>query len=179
MILFLGAAGSGKSLQGQLLADRHGWKWLSAGQLLRDSDNPEIQSYLIKGKLAPLHLTFETISVAIDKVADKNKIVLDGFPRSLEQADWLVEGRYKSILSLVIVLEVSIQEVTKRIELRGRSDDTKQALYERLELYHKEIDPIVSLLKSKNIRLVTIDGEGSIEEVYDRIQKELKTCDLI
>lgn len=179
MIIFLGPAGSGKSVQGQLLAERYDWQWISAGQLLRASSDEKIQKIMQKGKLVPNELTFKVLSENLDKINNHKKIILDGFPRSIEQTQWLVNGKYRKSLDLIFVVQISRQEIVKRMELRGRSDDNSQSIQERLEIYYQEIDEIVSYLKNNSISVININGEGSVEEVHERIKKELAECDLL
>lgn len=179
MIIFLGPAGSGKSVQGQLLAEKYDWQWISAGQLLRASSDQKIQKIIQKGKLVPNELTFNVLSESLDDIKDSKKIILDGFPRSIEQTSWLVNGKYREFLDLVFVVQISTQEIIKRMELRGRSDDNRQSINERLEIYYKEIDEIVNYLKNNSISVINVNGEGSIEEVHERIKKELIECGLL
>ena len=179
MIIFLGSAGSGKSLQGQILSEKYGWQWLSVGQLLRASSNDKIQSIMQKGKLVPSEFTFELLSEALDGTKNYKNVVLDGFPRSIEQADWLVNSKYRDNLDLVIVLQTSIQEIMKRMELRGRSDDNRKSINERIDIYYQEIDEIINRFKQKSISVININGEGSVEEVHDRIKQELNKCGLL
>lgn len=179
MIIFLGPAGSGKSIQGQLLAEKYNWQWLSVGQLLRASSNEKIQKIMQKGKLVPNELTFKVLSENLDDIKNYKKIILDGFPRSIEQTDWLVNSRYCEFLDIVFVVEISTQEIIKRMELRGRSDDNQRSINERLEIYYKEIDEIINYLKNNSISVITVNGEGSVEEVHERIKKELVECGLL
>ena len=85
-IVFFGPAGAGKSVQGQILAARHGWRWLSSGQLLRDSRDPEIVEEMRKGALVGSEQTNEVIADALERAKEIDKVILDGYPRKLEQA---------------------------------------------------------------------------------------------
>jgi len=179
MILFLGPAGSGKSVQGQMLAEKYNWQWLSVGQLLRASSDEKIQKIMEKGKLVPAELTFKVLGESLDSIKNYTKIILDGFPRSIEQTEWLVNGKYRKFLDLVVIVQISTQEIMKRMELRGRSDDNRQSSSERLEIYYQQIDEIISYFKNNSIPVVTVNGEGSIEEVHERIKEELAKCNLL
>lgn len=175
MIIFFGPAGAGKSVQGQLLAARNGWRWLSAGQLLRDSKDTEMLDIMKTGKLLPHDKVNEIVGAAIKKSADIEKLVLDGFPRAEEQAKWLVESQpeHGRGIDLAIVLEVPRHELLKRLELRGRVDDVPDAIDERLKIYRQEIYPILSYFTDQNIPVVHINGEGTVGQVHDRIMEEL------
>ena len=83
MIVFFGPAGAGKSMQGQILAARMDWRWLSAGQILRDTRDPEISRTIRRGELVPHEAITRIMSDAIKKAGDIDQIILDGFPRKL------------------------------------------------------------------------------------------------
>lgn len=181
MIVFFGPAGAGKSVQGQILAARHGWRWLSAGQLLRDSKNPALLDQIREGGLADTDHVNEIIAEALGRAKDIDRVILDGYPRQLEQAQWLIENqpRHERLINLVVVLEVPRSEVEKRLMLRGRVDDTPEAIEERLGIYRREIYPILTYLSDKKVRIAHIDGTGTVGQVHDRIEAELDACSLV
>lgn len=181
MIIFFGPAGAGKSVQGQILAARHGWRWLSAGQLLRDSRDPKIIEQMRSGGLVRVEYINSIMSEAIKRAKDIDKVILDGFPRQLEQAQWLVEGdiEHKRDINLAVVLEVPRAELEKRLKLRGRIDDTPDAIEERLNIYRLEIYPILSYLTAQKVKISHIDGTGTVGQVHDRIESELSALKLI
>lgn len=181
MIVFFGPAGAGKSVQGQILAARQGWRWLSAGQLLRDTRDPEILGALQTGKLLPAEKVDSIMGDALKRAANINQVILDGFPRMLEQAKWLIESQptHGRSIGLVVVLEVPRSELLKRLEVRGRADDTPEAIDERLKVYRQEVYPILNYLTEQNITIVHIDGNGTVGQVHDRIMEELAACKLV
>lgn len=176
MIVFFGPAGSGKSIQGKLLAARFGWRWLSAGQQLRDSGDPEIIATMKAGKLIPSERVHEIMLDAFERSADIDKIVLDGFPRMLAEARWLLEARelHGRSVSLAVVLDVPEAELLGRLQLRGRSDDTAEAIHERLRIYQEETDQILDYLAEAGIKIVHINGVGSIGAIHDTIAEEVE-----
>lgn len=180
MIVFFGPAGAGKSVQGQILAARHGWRWLSSGQLLRDSRDPEIVEQMRSGQLVSSEQTNEIIADALERAKDIDKVILDGYPRKLEQAQWLVQTqpRHERSIGLAVVLEVPRPELEKRLHVRGRIDDTKEVIEDRLSIYRQEIYPILTYLTEQNVRIAHIDGTGSVGEIHDRIQAELESLGL-
>ena len=91
MIVFFGPAGAGKSVQGQMLAARHGWRWLSAGQLLRDTHDIELIKEMQTGALVSPERVNALMGEALKRAVNIDRVILDGFPRQLEQAKWLVE----------------------------------------------------------------------------------------
>ena len=176
MIVFFGPAGAGKSVQGQILAARHGWRWLSSGQLLRDSRDPEIAELMRTGALVGTEQTNEVIADALERAKDIDRVILDGYPRKLEQAQWRVktQPRHERSIGLAIVLEVPRAELEKRLKVRGRVDDTAEVIEERLNIYRQEIYPILTFLTEDKVKIAHIDGTGSVGEVHDRIEAELE-----
>ena len=91
MILLFGPTGAGKSMQGQMLAVRQGWKWLSTGEMLRQSADPQVIATLKSGELVSDELTYQVFETAVQDARNKQygNIIIDGFPRTKEQAAWL------------------------------------------------------------------------------------------
>lgn len=180
MIIFFGPAGAGKSVQGQILAARHGWRWLSSGQLLRDSRDPQIVEQMRTGTLVSTERTNAVIAEALERAQDIPMVILDGFPRKLEQAQWLTETvqRHNRAIKLAVVLEVPRAELEQRLKVRGRVDDTSEVIEDRLNIYRKEIYPILTYLTDQNIKIAHIDGTGTVGQVHDRIESELTALKL-
>jgi len=181
MIIFFGPAGSGKSVQGQMLAARQGWRWLSAGQLLRDTHDIELLSEMHTGKLIVPEKVNAIMDAALKRAATISQIILDGFPRTLPQAQWLIENQssYGRPIGLVIVLEVPRSELLQRLEVRGRTDNTPEVIDERLNIYRHEMYPMLSYFTERNINIVHVDGTGTVGQVHDRIMEELVACKLV
>ena len=173
MIIFFGPAGSGKSTQGRIIADKYGWRWLSVGQVLRDSG--QFDEILKKGEL----VDDETVVRLMDKQlefaeAEGMEVVLDGYPRDTKQTEIMLKDEsskfFKSIKG-AIVLEVPVEELWKRIEERGREDDTEEVVKRRFEIFEQNICSILPLLEQKGVKIAKVDGVGSFEEVTNRIIK--------
>jgi adenylate kinase len=181
MVIFFGPAGAGKSVQGQMLAARQGWRWLSAGQLLRDTHDPELLAQMHAGKLVDVQKVNDIMGDALARAAHIDQVILDGFPRTSEQAEWLVasQPQHGRSIGLVIVLEVPRAELLQRLAVRGRADDTPEAIDERLNAYRQEIYPILGYMSDQDIKTVHIDGSGSVGQVHDRIMEELIACKLV
>lgn len=181
MIVFFGPAGAGKSMQGQILAARMDWRWLSAGQILRDTRDPEISRTIRRGELVPHEAITRIMSDAIKKAGDIDQIILDGFPRKLEQAQWLINSKtdHGRDIGLVVVLEVPRDELLRRLAIRGRADDTPEAIDHRLSIYRQEMYPVLGLFSQQGIPVVHIDGVGHVGEVHDRIFAELQRRELV
>ncbi len=175
MIIFFGPAGAGKSVQGQILAARHGWRWLSTGQLLRDTHDPKLIHEMQSGELVPQSVVNEVMKGALVGAKDIDSVILDGYPRELGQAEWLVETRphHGRDIKLAIVLEVPRAEILKRLRLRGRVDDTLEAIDKRLMIYRSEIYPILDFLNESDVPIVHVSGVGTVGHVHDKIEAEL------
>lgn len=181
MIALFGPAGSGKSVQGQMLAEKNGWTWLSMGQLLRDTKDAEVLRVQNEGGLVPSEISIRVLEERLKSVSDINKVVLDGFPRSMSQAEWLVANiqRLGSKLDLAIVLEVPREESVTRLLKRARVDDTQDAIEERLKIYLGVTIPIIYYMKGQGVAIAKVDGVGTVEEVHNRIVEEMRKCHLI
>jgi adenylate kinase len=177
VIIFFGPAGAGKSVQGQILSARHGWRWLSAGQLLRDSRDPELLEQMRLGRLVDAHKVNAVMQEALDRAKDVDKVILDGFPRQLEQAEWLIatEPKHQRSISLVVVLEVPKTELLQRLKLRGRPDDEPDVIEDRLQIYRQQIYPILTYFNQQKVPIAHIDGTGTVGQVHDRIEQELSS----
>ena len=175
MIIFFGPAGAGKSVQGQMLAARHGWRWLSAGQLLRDTRDQEVMDCLREGRLVPVETISAVMGQALSSADDIHKVILDGFPREMAQAEWLLESKagHGREIDLIIVLEVPRQEILERLRVRGRVDDTPEAIDVRLGIYRKEIYPLLDLFNEQGVPIVHVNGVGTVGQVHDAIEAEL------
>ena len=100
---------------------------------------------------------------------------MDGFPREVAQAEWLLGAKssHGRDIDLVVVLEVPRQEILERLRLRGRADDTPEAIDVRLSIYRKEIYPLLDLLNDNNVPIVHVNGVGTVGQVHDAIEAEL------
>jgi adenylate kinase len=179
MILFFGPTGSGKSMQGQLMAARHGWRWISAGQLLRDISDPEIASFLKEGKLVPDDYVNRLVFRHIDKALNLdglNHIILDGYPRHTDQAKELL--KYGAKISAAVVLVVDGDEIYKRLHLRGRTEDNPETIKKRIEQYNLETEPVIDFLKKNGVIIKKVNGIGTVGEVHDRIDEALNEAEL-
>ena len=178
MILLLGLAGTGKSTQGQMLAERFGWAWLSAGQILRDSG--QFQEILARGDLVDNTIVNQMVQAAVERCeAVGQKVVLDGFPRGSEQAQALVaQPDLLGEIEVVFWLQASHAELQRRLLARGRADDTEAAIAKRLADGHDLVDKVIEILVAHGVKVVKIDGEGTEEEVFTRIADYVRLAGL-
>jgi adenylate kinase len=175
MIIFMGVAGSGKSAQGRLLADRLGYPWLSTGEFLRMLISGERRLEMLEGKLLD---DAEIISLVqkIFRIVDiEHEFVMDGFPRTVAQADWLLAQRRHGQLDItaVIHLQASEEVVLDRLLQRGRQDDQTSAIRERFKEYETATQPIIDDLKKNDVPIFEINGEGDVETIHENIVKAI------
>ena len=174
MIVLFGPAGSGKSLQGQRLAEKYGWRWLSVGQLLRDQNNPVLDKTMKEGGLVDDNFVVNMMHDAIkaSEYAEQNAI-LDGYPRDVWQAEWIVEHGDLAGVDGAIVLKVPKEELWQRLEARGRVDDKKDAIERRWGIFEQTISSMRKILEKEGLKFEEIDGVGEIEQITERIEAVL------
>ena len=173
MIILFGLAGSGKGTQGKALSEIFGWRALSVGQVIRDTD--EYADVINNGNLIPDEDVIRLMTKQIEKSeAEGFDVILDGYPRTEYQAKWLVDHMSDKIDG-AIILEVPKEELYERLSLRGRDDDKeKESIDRRFEIFEQNICSILPLLEAKNIPIKRVDGVGPIGEVTDRLVDVVK-----
>lgn len=175
-LMLFGPPGSGKSTQGRTVAAEREIPMVDLGKLLRaevesGSDlGKALEPYTSTGRLAPDELVFPVIEQRLDQPDVEDGFVLVGLPRNVEQialADSLgIEGW------TALKVDVSEEEVTRRLLARGRADDTPEVIAERLEVYRQETVPMLEEYDRRGI-LVTVDGNGSIDQTAENIRQAL------
>lgn len=177
-IVLLGPPGAGKGTQAEKLADKLGVPHISTGDLFRYniSNNTELgieaKKYLDAGDLVPATLTNALVDDRLDDDDAGSGFILDGYPRSVEQAKALDEMLTKRDLALDAVLEFRVpeDELVSRLKGRGRADDTEDVIRNRFNVYRDETAP---LLDHYSDSLITVDAVGDLDEVFARALKAL------
>lgn len=186
LILF-GPPGSGKGTQSEKLIGKYGLKHLSTGDLLRNEISrqtalgQEAQNFMDKGQLVPDEVVIGMISSALDANPGSKGFLFDGFPRTSAQAqalDRLLELKNAPI-AVMLALEVSEEELIKRLlkrgETSGRSDDTNEAVIRaRIVEYHSKTAVVADYYK-KFDKVVMVKGEGTVDEIFAGLCKEIDT----
>ncbi len=169
----MGVAGSGKSMQGRMLADQLGLPWLSTGEFLRMLISGERRKDMLHGKLLDDKEIIGLVQKVLNVVDTEHEYVLDGFPRTVAQADWLLaQVKYGQLeISAVIHLQASEKVVKERLLSRGRQDDHHDAIAERFKEYEDTIKPILKHFSNAHIPVHTINGEQSVEVIHQEIRK--------
>lgn len=180
MILFFGPQGSGKGTQAELLSKKYNWPCLSVGDLLRNSDDPEIHKCQQQGALVSNDKVNEVLVKAIDEHKIDDNFILDGYPRQIEQAEWLIGEcqKHKISIDAVIVFDVEKSELLKRMALRGRHDDTPESIEKRLSIYYQESLKVLDYMEQNNVKVCHVDGLGAVEDIHDRVISVVKECKL-
>ena len=181
MILFFGPPGSGKSVQGKLLVERNHWDWLSTGELFRNSKDPDVLARLATGELIDDALTNRVLDTALADVAESGIVVLDGYPRNTAQAQWLEDNlhQHDRNIKMVLLFEVTKDELIKRLSGRGRDEDKLDVITRRLEIYDQQTQPVIEFYEKLGVPVCRVDGEGDIDEVHERIQNAVENCEKI
>lgn len=166
--ILLGAAGAGKSKQSQMLRQREHVVWLSAGELLRSENDSELDEVMRRGDLIDDDLVNGLFKRELAKIDPAKVVVLDGFPRHMSQAAWLVDYAATSSHRLAIVVHLRIpEEISRqRLKARARDDDNEAGIEQRLEDYRLNIHPVIEYFASHNVPVVEVDGDRPVEEVF-------------
>lgn len=182
-LVIFGPPGSGKGTQATHIKEKYGLLHLSTGEMLRHEIASktalglEVENLVANGQLVPDELVTEVLKKALaEKMSQGNGFIFDGFPRNGDQAQ-ILEDALNSLnleINVAINLTVSDPELIKRILLRGetsgRADDNEIVIKERLEIYRKNADKLIKFYQKLD-KLYEVNGEGSPQEVFERITK--------
>ncbi len=185
LVLF-GAPGSGKGTQSARLIDEYGLYHISTGEVLREeiARGTELgkiaDSYISKGQLIPDDLMISILDDVLEREADgKPGVVFDGFPRTIPQAEAL-DGLLKkrgSRLHAVIGLEVPEDELVDRMLKRGqqtgRADDNLETIKNRLDVYHKQTQPLKDFYQQKG-NYIPVQGSGVVDNIFNNIAEGIE-----
>jgi len=185
LILF-GPPGSGKGTQSEKLIARYGFKHLSTGDLLRSEFNNgtalglQAKSLMDQGKLVPDEVVISMMRSALENNPDAKGFLFDGFPRTNNQAEALdaLLAEIKSPIRVLLALQVSKSELIKRLLNRGltsrRSDDANEAVIDsRIDEYERKTAAVADHYKKLN-KVVYIPGEGTVDEIFIALSKEIE-----
>lgn len=177
-LVLLGPPGAGKGTQAVLLSEKLGVPHISTGDLFRANIGEETElgleakQYLDAGDLVPSSITNRMVEARVAEPDATNGFVLDGFPRTVDQAEALedilasLNTRLDAVLSIVVPEDV----VVERMLSRGRADDSEDVIRNRMKVYREETEP---LLDHYGDLVVTVDGVGGIDEVNNRALRAL------
>ena len=187
-IVIFGAPGSGKGTQSEKLIEKYHLTHLSTGDILRNEikNNTELgeldSKYMAKGQLVPDSVVIEMLDKLFDQHPDNVGYIFDGFPRTLPQGEALdaMLSKRDTKINLVLSLEVDDEHLTERLinrgEVSGRNDDTPETIKSRLQVYYNQTAPLKEYYTTRD-KLVKIDGLGTVEEIFARIEKIVDKID--
>lgn len=171
VIALVGPAGSGKSVQAELLAKALGGVHLSSGDILRASASPAVQAEMRRGELPAEPEVDERLAAALVASPQDEPWILDGFIRLQTDLAWLETALQKlgRRLNSVIFLEISLEISLQRLAERGRADDASTVIAQRWQRYQEETEPIVRQLTEQGVAH-RVDGVGTVAEVAARVE---------
>jgi adenylate kinase len=177
-VVLLGPPGAGKGTQAVKLAEKLELPHLSTGDLFRENigNGTELglkaKRYLDAGDLVPSELTNELVDDRLSKSDTDAGFILDGYPRSVQQAKALRDMLERRGTALDVVLELRVPEdaLFERLKARGRADDTDDVIHNRMNVYRDETAPLIEYYNSE---LKTVDAVGSVDEVFARALQAL------
>ncbi|MFN3603971.1 MAG: adenylate kinase [Leptonema sp. (in: bacteria)] len=184
-IVFMGPPGAGKGTQAKFICNEYKIPQISTGEILRNAMNEgtelgeKAKEFVESGKLVPDEIVIGIVKERIQKSDCERGFLLDGFPRTLKQAQELdnILSELNKILHVVINIDVSEKELVERLlrraKIEGRSDDTEEVIRARMKTYFEQTYPLIEYYKEKKL-LRNIDGLGSVEEITSRIKEALK-----
>jgi adenylate kinase len=175
-LILLGTPGVGKGTQALVLSERLQILHISTGELLRvemEKKTPvglKVEKSMNAGELVPDEIIIDMLEKRLLEQDSSKGFVLDGFPRNLNQANYLASslGRLHTPLDMVINIEVPNETVLERLLQRNRTDDAPETIKHRLEIYKQETAPLIDYYRQIGL-LLQIDGDASQDEVTNRI----------
>jgi adenylate kinase len=173
LIIVLGPTGSGKTTQAADLVARHpGWVHLSSGELLRR--DPVMAKHLESGALASNEEVDRVVGEALEQHREAPMIVLDGFPRTVEQLPWLEAAmkRFELHLRAVVKLDITKAVAAERLAERHRGDDNTPSIEAKWDWYQHQTLPLVAHFEQQGL-LLSCDGSASVAEVGKQIDEAL------
>ncbi len=182
-LVIFGAPGSGKGTQSELIIKKYGLHHISTGEILREEIEKKTElglladGYISKGQLVPDDIIIRMLASILDENKHVKGYIFDGFPRTLPQGEALDKMLRERGTSIVVVLNLSvdenelIQRLLKRGEMSGRSDDNLETIQKRLDVYRQQTEPLKAYYKKQG-KLFTIKGD-TIEDIFEKISDEL------
>lgn len=179
-LVIFGAPGSGKGTQSELLIQKYGLEHVSTGDLLRAAIKAETElgliakRYIDAGQLVPDDLIIGLIERVLEERKPKVGLILDGFPRTVPQAEALeaLLAKYNTAVHAVLDLKVDEEELIDRLLKRGqasgRTDDNLETIQKRLSVYHEQTAPLAEYYAGKGVHHA-LYGVGSVSEITERI----------
>jgi adenylate kinase len=184
-VLILGPQGAGKGTQARRIGADYGLAHIATGDMLRASiaagDPLDVKPILDHGLLVPDETMIELIRNRLGEADAEHGFVLDGFPRTMAQAEALdamlrdIARELDVVFELQVPDAVSVERLRRRAELEGRTDDTPDAIRTRLALYQSETAPLIAHYRARG-NLVGVHGDQPVDAVFAEIQEALEAA---
>lgn len=188
-IVILGPPGAGKGTQGKLIARDAGIPHVNTGDIFRAECaagtelGNKVKSIIDAGDLVPDELTSEIVRARLEQDDTSQGFVLDGFPRTLAQAEALDRALAESdrgdlsvVLDFEVPDEMAVERLLGRASAEGRSDDAPDKVRHRLDVYHQQTEPLVEYYRARDL-LVPIHADASVDEVFSEVQQVLSATE--
>ncbi|MBD1921516.1 adenylate kinase [Microcoleus sp. FACHB-831] len=181
-LIFLGPPGAGKGTQAKILADVCEIPHISTGDILRNAKAEgtplglKAKSYMDRGELVPDDLILDLIRERLNQPDAKAGWILDGFPRNVNQANFLdnllreMSQGCDRVVNMEVADEVLVERMLGRARKEGRADDTPEVISHRLEVYRQQTAPLIDYYSDRQI-LVSVDGDRSLNEVTTTLKE--------
>ena len=175
IIILMGGQGVGKGTFARMLRERHEYTYIETGKMLRDAaaTNPTIGEIMARGELLPFDMLVKLVA---ENITGDKDILMDGFPRTLDQAEWLITNYADKfdihVLYLNVPEEIMVQRIQKRIrEGGGRTDDADaNAVRKRLDIFWKTTMPAIEWMETvPNIKFSNVDVTGAVDDNFKNI----------
>lgn len=175
IIILMGGQGVGKGTFARMLRERHEYTYIETGKMLRDAAamNPTIGEIMARGELLPFDMLVKLVA---ENITGDKDILMDGFPRTLDQAEWLITNYADKfdihVLYLNVPEEIMVQRIQKRIrEGGGRADDADaNAVRKRLDIFWKTTMPAIEWMETvPNIKFSNVDVTGAVDDNFKNI----------
>jgi adenylate kinase len=180
--IIFGPPGSGKGTQASMIEKEFHLVHLSTGAILRSEVargteiGKEVARIMAAGDLVPDDVIVRIVRQRLPESEVGAGVLLDGFPRTLEQARALDEmlasegHRVDFVVALDVPEEVLVERILRRAAIEGRPDDTREAIAERMHEYHKLTEAVLDYYRRRGVRVIEVDGLGDPDEVFERIR---------
>ena len=188
-IVILGPPGAGKGTQGKLIAQDAGLPHINTGDIFRAECaagtelGQKVNSIIDAGDLVPDELTTEIVRARLAQDDTARGFILDGFPRTLMQAEALDRvlseidrGELSVILDFELPDEMALERLLGRASVEGRSDDAPDKVQHRLDVYHRQTEPLIEYYRTRDL-LVPIRADKSVEDVSAEVQQVLSVTE--
>jgi adenylate kinase len=179
----MGPPGSGKGTQAEEICGRRELAHISTGEMLREAMaagtelGNKVKAVVENGDLVSDELILDLVRERLSQDDASAGYMLDGFPRTVPQAEGLLELFAEGPgLEMVLLLEVSDEAIIERLLARGRTDDSRETIQHRLGVYRAQTEPVVRYLREQGVTVAGVDGIGAVEEIRERIESVLDSA---